>query len=117
MRDPDVIPILEPAQGREEVEGAKYGPHAPELPQHPADRRRPLKLLPIRLDSPSRPLRLVAGEADSLDQPGLLVRPRIDPACSIVALDPAREPNSKVALAVVDDYQPVICHGPKLHCS
>ena len=34
-----------------------------------------------------------------------------------MALDPAREADSKVALAVVDQDQPFFRHGPKLHCS
>jgi hypothetical protein len=33
-----------------------------------------------------------------------------------VVLDPPRQPSTEVALGVVHKRQPVIRHGPKLHC-
>jgi len=114
--NPSVVGVLEPAEWWEEVEGSEHSPAASELPQRPADRRRAFELLSIRLDHPRGSIHLGGGEAHSLGQPRLLVRPRIDLGRPIVALDPAREPNSKVALAVVYQDQPIIRHGPKLHC-
>ena len=61
-----------------------------------------------RLDHPHRPAGLRGTHAQSLGQARLLIGPRVDPTCPIVALDPARETDSKVALAVVQEDQPVI---------
>ncbi len=69
----------------------------------------------MRFDHPHSPPDLLTTEAQLLSQARLLVRPRIDPPRPIVSLDPACEPNSKLALAVIDQDQPIIRHGPKLH--
>lgn len=115
--NPSVVGVLHPPDRRKLVERGEQGPTAAELPQRAVDRRRALEPAAGGLDHPNRPADLLAAQAEPLGQPRLLVRPRIDPAGSIVALDPAREPNSKVALSVVDEDQPVIRHGPNLHCS
>jgi len=116
-RHPDVVAVFEPAEEREEVEGTEYGPPVPERSQSPADRRRAFEFPATRLDRPHRPADLLSTQAQPVGQARFLVRPRIDPPRSIVPLDPARKPNSKLALAVVDEDQPIIRHGPKLHCS
>src|SRR5216684_1322363 len=114
-RDSRVVPVLEPSQRRNKVERSGDGPNAAQLSQNPADRCRALESPPTRLDRPHRPANLLARETQALGQSGLLVGPRINPTRPIVALDPARQPNSKVALPVVHQDQPIVCHGPKLH--
>ena len=70
----------------------------------------------LQLDRPTRGTVLFEGQdLTTLGQARLLIGPRVDPTCPIVALDPARETDSKVALAVVQQDQPVIRHGTKLH--
>jgi hypothetical protein len=115
--DPSVVSVLHPPNRRKLIERSEQGPASAQLVERAVDRRGALEPPAIRLDRPDRAADLLSAQAKPLGQPRLLVRPRFDLAGSIVALDPAREPNSKVALAVVDEDQPVIRHGPKLHCS
>jgi len=113
--DPTVVSVLYPPDGQHSVEESNQSPPTAKLSQHTVDRRRPLEPPPARLDRPYRATNLLAAQAEPLGQPFLLVGPRIDPARPIVALDPAREPPSKLALAVIDEDEPIFFHGPKLH--
>src|SRR6266571_7456107 len=113
--DPCVVGILNPPNPRHPIQRGDQSPPASELPQHTVDRRRPLEPPPARLDRPYRATNLLAAQAEPLGQPFLLVGPRIDPARPIVALDPAREPPSKLALAVIDEDEPIFFNGAKLH--
>src|SRR5260370_33762371 len=112
--DPSVIPVLDPPDRWNAVKRRHPSPASPQLPHRPVDSRRPLELLSTRLDRPGRPVYVITSQAQALDQPRLLVRPRIDPARSIVALDPAREANSQPALAVVAEDQPTFGPSPEL---
>src|SRR5260370_42212195 len=112
--DPSVIPVLDPPDRWNAVKRRHPSPASPQLPHRPVDSRRPLELLSTRLDRPGRPVYVITSQAQALDQPRLLVRPRIDPAPSIEPLDPARDANSKPALALAADDHPICCHSPKL---
>ena len=114
-RDSGVVPVFEPSQRRNEVEGSWDSPNATQISQNAADGRRPLEPPPTRLDRPHRPANLLASQTKALGQPSFLVGPRINLTGPIVALDPARQPNSKFTLPVVHQDQSIVCHGPKLH--
>lgn len=113
--DPLVVGVFQPPKGGHGVERAEHGPPASELPQHPADGPRALEPSTARLDRPNRPPDLLPAQAQPLSQARLLVWSGIDSRRSIVPLDPACQPNSKFALAVVDEDQPIKRHGSKLH--
>src|SRR6267378_1781279 len=104
--DPLVIAILPPRQRRHSIHRPEQRPGPAELPQHPADPRRPLKLPPARLHHPRRPLDLVAGEPQRLDQAGLLVRSYRNAAPPIMPLHPASQSGAELALTVVHQRQP-----------
>src|SRR6267143_1541061 len=113
--DPPVIPVLRPPERRHQVQRPEQRPGPAELPQHPADPRRPLKLPPARLHHPRRPLDLVAGEPQRLDQAGLLVRSYRNAAPPVMPLHPASQSGAELALTVVHQRQPAARHRPKLH--
>src|SRR3989442_5647965 len=115
-RDPLVVPILDPPDRPDLVQRSEESPPAPELGPRPVHRGCGLELPTSRLHHPHRPIHLLATHSQSLRQSFLLVRPRIKAARPVVALDPARQPNSKLALAVVHQDQPINRHTSKLHC-
>ena len=113
-RHPRVIPILNPPKRRHQVQRSKHPPPATQLPQHPIDRRRPLKLPPTLLHRPRRPIDLLTRKAERCDQPRLLVAPHHDPPTRR-PLHPPRQPRAEFALCVVHQGYPAVHHPPKLH--
>src|SRR2546428_9866814 len=112
-RDPLVVPILDPPDRPDLVQRSEESPPAPELCPRPVHRGCSLELRTSRLHNPHRPIHLLATHSQSLGQPFLLVRPRIKAPRPVMALDPARKANSKLALAVVHQDQPINRHTSK----
>src|SRR5712664_1035289 len=100
-RHPGVVAVLEPADRRHEVQGTRQSPDAAQLAQNPVDGCRPDEPTPAWLSG---------------DQDGRVRHAdELDSVVGVVALDPARPPNSKVAGAVVHQRQPGIRHEANLH--
>ena len=114
--NPSVVPVLQPADWRHQVERSERPPTPTQLPQHPVDPCRALEPSPTLFEHPGRPIRLLPGHAQRFDQSRLLVGACRDPPAAIVPFDPPRKSGTELAIAVIDEGQPVVAHGPKLHC-
>lgn len=96
-----VVAVFQPADRRHQVQRAGNPPDTAQLSEDAVGRGRAGEGPPARL---GRQQRRRISQADELDPPA-----------RVVALDPARPPDSKVAGGVVDQGQPAVAHGPKLH--